>query len=142
VGAVQLACQCLQFGLGQQRVGDVVGDAHALGDGGAERIGQAVGDIAELVELAALDHRVVEHVGDRAAQGLGAVDHTQDRPGGVQATLAQACEQVTHHGGILGRAFGQSEGDLGAVDGDAERDHAGVAGDVDAVDQQADQIQA
>jgi hypothetical protein len=40
------------------------------------------------VELAALDHRVVEHVGDRAAQGRGAIDHHQDRPGGIEAALA------------------------------------------------------
>jgi hypothetical protein len=33
------------------------------------------------VKLAALDHRVVEHIQHRAAQGLGAVDHDQDRPG-------------------------------------------------------------
>jgi hypothetical protein len=94
------------------------------------------------MELAALDHRMVEHVSDRATQRLGAVDDTQDWPGGVQATLAQACQQVPHHGGVLGGALGQSQRDLGAVDRDPQGDHAAVPGDVDPVDQQPYQVQA
>jgi hypothetical protein len=39
------------------------------------------------VLLAPGDDRMVEHVGDRAAQRLGAVDDAQDRPGGIQAAL-------------------------------------------------------
>jgi hypothetical protein len=94
------------------------------------------------VELAALDDRVVEHLGHRAAQRLGAVDHHQDRPGSVQAAVAQPGQQVPDHGGVLGRALGQGQRDLGAVQGDAQRDHAGVLGHADAVDQQRDQVQA
>jgi hypothetical protein len=41
------------------------------------------------VLLAAGDDRVVEHVQERAAQRLGAVDDAQDRPGDIQAALAQ-----------------------------------------------------
>jgi hypothetical protein len=89
-----------------------------------------------------LDHRVVEHVGHRAAQRLGAVDHHQDRPGHLKAAVAQASQQVTHHRGVLGGALGQGERDLGAVDGDAEGDHAGVLGHPDAVQQQRHQVQA
>jgi hypothetical protein len=131
----------LQLGLGHQRVGVVVGATHPLGDGGGHRVGQPVRDVAELVELAALDHRVVEHLQHRAAERLGAVDHHQDRPGHLQPTLAQPDQQVTHHRGVLGGALGQGERDLGAVDGDAEGDHPGVLGHPDAVDQQRHQIQ-
>jgi hypothetical protein len=50
MGAVQGAGEPFQFGLGQERVGEVVGLSQLLGDGGAERVGQPVGDIAELVK--------------------------------------------------------------------------------------------
>jgi hypothetical protein len=77
------------------------------------------------VELAALDDRVVEHLGDGAAQRLGAVEHHQDRPGDLQATLAQPNQQLGDHGGVLGGALGQASGTL-AVDGDPQRHQAGV----------------
>jgi len=72
------------------------------------------------VQLAALDDGVVEDVGDRAAQGLGAVDDDQDRPGHIQPAVAQAGEQVAHDGGVLGGALGQPERDLGPIQGDAQ----------------------
>jgi hypothetical protein len=72
------------------------------------------------VELAALDDRVVEHLGDGAAQGLGAVEHHQDRPRHLQTTLPQPGQQVADHAGVLGGALGQGERDLGAVQGDPE----------------------
>jgi dihydroorotate dehydrogenase (fumarate) len=108
----------LKVGLGNQGVGVVVGTTDALGDGRGQRSRQPVGDIAELVELAALNDRMVEHVVDRAAQRLGAVEHGQDRPGDGQPAVAQPDQQVGDHGGVLGRALGQGEGNLGAVDGD------------------------
>ena len=67
VGAVQLPRERLQLRLGHQGIGMVVGAAHPLGDGGGQRVGEPVGDVAELVELAALHDRVVEHLGDGAA---------------------------------------------------------------------------
>jgi hypothetical protein len=94
------------------------------------------------MELAALDHRMVEHLGDGAPERLGAVDHHQDRPDDLQATLAQPSQQVTDHGGVLGGTLGQGEWDLGAVDGDPQRDHTAVVGHADAVDQQRHQVQA
>jgi hypothetical protein len=142
VGAVQLPCQRLQFRLGHQRVGQVVGATHPLGDGGGHRVGQPVTEVAELVELAALDDRVVEHLGDGAAQRLGAVDHHQDRSGDLKATLAQPNQQVADDSGVLGGALGQGKRDLGAVDGDAEGDHAGVLSHPDAVHHDRDQVQA
>jgi hypothetical protein len=93
------------------------------------------------MELAALDHRMVEHLGHRAAERLGAVDHDQDRPGGVQPPLPQPDQQIGDHGGVLGGALGQGQRDLGAVDGDAESNHAGVGGHPDPVYQQRHQVQ-
>jgi hypothetical protein len=50
MGAVQFTGQCLQLGLGHQRVGVVVGATHPLGDGGGHRVGQPVRDVAERVK--------------------------------------------------------------------------------------------
>jgi hypothetical protein len=66
VAAVQLPRQRVQLGLSDQRVGVAVGSPHPLGHGGGHRVGQPVADVAELVELAALHHRMVEHLGDGA----------------------------------------------------------------------------
>ena len=101
MGAVQLPGQGLQLGLGDERVGVVVGAAHALGHGRGDRVGEPVRDVAELVELAALDDRVVEHLGDGAAQCLGAVEHDQDRPGHLQPAVAQPYQHLSDHGGVL-----------------------------------------
>jgi hypothetical protein len=94
------------------------------------------------MQLAALDDRVVEHLGDGAAQRLGTVEHHQDGAGDVQAALSQPDQHVGDHIGVLGGALGQGERDLGAVDGDAQGDYAGVLGHADAVDQQRHQLQA
>jgi hypothetical protein len=93
------------------------------------------------VQLAALDHRVVEHVGNRAAQRLGAIDHHQDRPSHLQAALPQPDQQLAHHVSVLGGALDQPERDLGAVDGDAKRDHTAVLGHPDAVHHERHQVQ-
>jgi hypothetical protein len=142
VGAVQLPGQRLQLGLGDQRVGVAVGGPHPLGHGGGDGVGEPVGHIAQLMQLAALNDGVIEHVGDRAPQRLGAVEDHQQRPGHLESAVAQAGQQVTHHGGVLGGALGQGERDLGAVQGDPEGDHTGVLGHPDAVDQQRHQVQA
>jgi hypothetical protein len=141
VGAGQPPGQRLQLGLGDERVGVAVGGPHPLGHRGGHGIREPVGHIPQLVQLAALDDRVVEHVADRTAQRLGAVEHHQQRPGDLQAAVTQPGEQVTHDGGVLGRALGQPQGDLGAVDGDAQGDHAAVLGDPDAVDHERHQVQ-
>ena len=85
---------------------------------------------------------MVEHVTDGAAQRLSAVEHHQDRPGDLQAALPQPDQQVADDGGVLGRALGQGERDLSAVDGDAKGDHTAVVGHPDPVDHERDQVQA
>jgi hypothetical protein len=100
----------------------VVGTAHPLGHGRGDGVREPVGEVAELVELAALDNRVVEHVAGGAPECLGAVDDTQDGPGSLQAPFAEVGQQVAHDGGVLGGALGQAERDLGAIQGGAEGD--------------------
>jgi hypothetical protein len=141
MGAVQLPRERLQLGLGDQRVAVVVGAPHPVGNRGPNVVRELVGDVAQLVQLAALHDRMVEHILDRAAQGLGAVDHHQDRAGDIQAPVTQPGEQVGDHGGVLGRALDQPERDLGPVDGDGERDHAAMAGNMHAVDHERDDVQ-
>jgi hypothetical protein len=84
---------------------------------------------------------MVEHVTDGAAQRLSAVEHHQDRPGDLQAALPQPDQQVADDGGVLGRALGQGERDLGPVQRDPQRDHAAVVGHPDPVHQQRHQLQ-
>jgi hypothetical protein len=67
---------------------NVVNGPHPLGHGGGDGVGEPVGHIAQLPQLAALNDGVVEHVGDRTAQRLGAVQHHQQRPGRVESTVA------------------------------------------------------
>jgi hypothetical protein len=55
--------------------------------------------------------------------------------------FAQPSQQVGDDRGVLGRALGQPERDLGPIQGDAEGDHAAVLGDVHAVDHERDQVQ-
>jgi len=89
-----------------------------------------------------LDDGVVEHLQHRATQRLGAVDHHQDRPSHLEPSLPQPDQHLGDHAGVLGGALGQGEGDLGAVDGDAEGHHAGVLGHPDPVHHERDQVQA
>jgi hypothetical protein len=84
---------------------------------------------------------MVGGVGDRAAQRLGAVDDDQDRPGDVQAALAQPNHQVTGQGCVLGGALDQCQRVLGPIHADPQRHRAAVLPEVDPADQQADQVQ-
>jgi hypothetical protein len=67
---VQLGGQRSELGLGSQRGLGVIGAAHPGGHHGAQFLGQLVPHVSDLVELAATDHRPVEHVAHRAAQRL------------------------------------------------------------------------
>ena len=50
MGAAKFTGERLKVGLGDQGVGVVVGAADALGGGGGQRVGEPVGDVAELVD--------------------------------------------------------------------------------------------
>ena len=97
--------------------------------------------VSDLVQLAALDHRVIEHVDHGLAQRLGPVDPDQHRAGHVQAPLPQAHQQVGDQGRVLRRALHQRQRMLVALDADAQRHDAARLGEVHAVDHQRDQIQ-
>ena len=62
-------------------------------------------------------------------------------PGDIQAAVAQVGDQAGDQGLVLRRALGQRQRVLGPVDADAQRDHAAVLAEVDAVDQERDQVQ-
>jgi hypothetical protein len=127
--------------LSVQSGGGVVGGAHATLYRPLQPLGQPVADVADLVLLAPGEHRVVEDVADGAAQRLGAVDDAQDRPGDVQAAVAQPDQQLAGQGGVLGGALHQRQRVLGPVDGDAQGDHTGVLAKGHAVDHQAHQVE-
>ncbi len=93
------------------------------------------------MELASLDHWVVEDSQHRGPQRLTAVDADEDRVAGVQAAIPQPGQQIGDHRGVLGGTFAQPERMFGAVDADAQCDHAQVLAEVHAVDHQRDQIQ-
>ena len=70
----------------------------------AVALGEVMQDVALLVAHAALDRRVgSEHVADRLAQRLGAVDHHQHTLLDIQTALDEVREQRRRDGGVLGR---------------------------------------
>ncbi len=102
---------------------------------------QVVFHVSDFVQLAALDHRVVEHVDHGLAQRLGPVDSDEHRAGHVQTPFTQAHQQVGNQGRVLGRALHQGQRVLDPVDADTEgHDTAGFS-EVDPVDHQRDQVQ-
>jgi hypothetical protein len=89
------------------------------------------------VANAALDRRRgAEHVADRLAQRLGAVEHAEHALGAVEATIDEVGEQRGGHRGVLGGALPEPERELLALGGDAERHHVGAALELDAVEHQ------
>jgi hypothetical protein len=88
-----------------------------------------------LVTLTAVHERVLaEHILDRLAQRLAAVDHEQHRLLGVQAAVDQIGQQRAGERGVLGRALPQPERELDALAADAERDDVRALGDLQAVE--------
>ena len=69
------------------------------------------------------------------------VDHRQDWAGDIQAALPQAHDQLTHQGGVLGRALHQRQRVLRAVDADPQRHNAAVLSEVHPIDHERHQVQ-
>src|SRR3954447_3886894 len=88
-------------------------------------------------------HRGVdpEHVADRLAQRLGAVDHAEHALLDVEATLDEVGQQRGGDGGVLGRAVPQPQRVLDAVAVDPQRHDAAAALELDAVEHQHRQAQ-
>jgi site-specific DNA recombinase len=68
------------------------------------------------------------------SQSLAAVDHEQDRLRRVQAAIDEIGQQRARERRVLGRAFPQSERNLDALGGDAERHDVRALGDLQAVE--------
>lgn len=98
-------------------------------------------DVADLVQLAAGDDRVVEDGLQRTGECLRAIENAEDRRGDAQSPLSQADQQIGDQPGVLGVALDHPEGVLDPVDVDADRHHQAVAGEVDPVDHEGHQIQ-
>ena len=107
----------------------------------AQLLRQVIFDVSDLVELAAADHRPVEHVQDRAAQRLGPVEPARigrvtSRPRSRSPTISSvtrvafSVEPSTSANGCLAPSMSMPEGD-----------HAGVLAEVHPVDHERDQVQ-
>src|SRR5450755_54046 len=98
-------------------------------------LGQQVTDIPLLVAMTPMHERVLaEHVPDRLAQRLAAVDHEQDRLLRVEAAVDEVGEQHGHQRRVLRRAFPQPERDLHALSADPERDDVRALSDLEPVE--------
>jgi hypothetical protein len=94
--------ECLEGCFGMQRVGVAVRGAHLLGDRRRHRRVEVAFNVADLVQLTALDDRPVEDLADRRSEGLGAVDHHQDRTTHIETTIAKVGEKRLDDRGVLG----------------------------------------
>ena len=99
-------------------------------------LGEVVQDVALLVADAALHRDGAEHLIDRRAQRLAAVEDDEDALVEIQAAVDEVSEQVPGDGGVLGAAVPEPERDLHALRVDAECDDAAAALQIDPVDHQ------
>jgi hypothetical protein len=97
--------------------------------------------VSLLVADAALDGHGAEHLIDRLAERLGAVDHAEHALPRVEAAGDQVGEQLAGDGRVLGRAVPGPERQLDSVGRDPERDHAAAALRLDPVQHQHRQPQ-
>ena len=71
--------------------------------------GEQVGDIPLFVPVTPMRERVLtEHVLDRSAQRLAAVDHEQDRLLGIEAAVDEVGQQRSGEGGVLTSSLRES----------------------------------
>ena len=77
---------------------------------------------------------LAEHVLDRPAPGLPAINDEQDCLLGIKAPVDQIRQQRASQGGVLGRALPQPQRDLDTVGTDPECHDVRAVGDVDPVE--------
>ena len=77
---------------------------------------------------------LAEHVLDRPAQRLPAVNDEQDRLPGIKPPVDQIRQQRASQGGVLGPALPESQRDLDAVGADPECHDVRAVGDVDPIE--------
>ena len=88
--------------LGLLRIVQLPGLAQRLLDAGLEVLGQAFGDVAALVDLAALDQgRGSEGLSDRLGERLGAVDDEEPGDLGIEPPVDQVVDQGLDGGAVL-----------------------------------------
>jgi len=98
--------------------------------------------IADFVDLAALhERRLIEGRVHGFPQRLRPVEDHQQAPVGAQAATLQVGDQALTDRGILGRSFPEPERLFLPVRSDPERDDQTVVTDMDAIQDQPDQIQ-
>ena len=103
MGALELGDEQAELLLGPEVVVSLPGPAQPPTHRGAVALGQVLEHVSLLVAHAALDgRRVAEHVADRLAKRLGAVEHAEHALGGVEATIDEVGEQRGGHRGVLG----------------------------------------
>lgn len=99
-------------------------------------------DVAHLVHRAALHERgLAEGRAHRFAQRLRPVEDHEQAAVGAQAATLEIREQALAHGGVLRRAVPEAKRVFLAIGRDAESHDEAVIADVDAVDQQRDQVE-
>ena len=94
---------------------------------------------------AALHGHLAEHVTDRLAQGLRAVEHAEHALGGVKAAVAEIGQERGGHRRVLRRALPEPKRDLHPVGRDPQRHDVRAALEVDPVEhqhRQADVVEA
>ena len=124
------------------RVGLCERDRQPLVDGVTLGDGEVAGDVAALVEGAALHQRpITEHLANSGPQRLGAVDHDQDPVLEAQPASDQISEEVLHDDGVLGVTEHHPDRHLRPISGDHQGDDDHLIRDVEPVDHQHRRLQ-
>lgn len=94
------------------------------------------------MDLAALDERgVAEDGARRLVEGLRAIEDHEQTAVGAQAPALQIRQQALTHGRVLGGALPEAKCVLLTIGCDAEGDDEAMLADVDAVEQQRDEVE-
>jgi hypothetical protein len=138
---LQLAGELFQLSFGTKGVVVVVDRPHLLRHGLSQGFRQFRLDIPDLVQLATMDHRVVEDRFHGTCEGLGAVDDDEDRPCHLESAIAKPDEEVLDDSRVLGVALCDRERVLSARDVDPHRHDTDVVAEVHAVDHERHEVE-